>query len=91
MEGVDAGYLYLETPTMHMHTLKIAIVEPKEQPFDLDHLTAEILARLEQLHALPSPRAAAPVAAEPSLVARPTGASSSRTTCSTTRCRPRAG
>ena len=34
---------------MHMHTLKIAIVEPTEQPFDLDHLTAEILARLEQL------------------------------------------
>ena len=49
MEGVDAGYLYLETPTMHMHTLKIAIIEPTEQPFDLDHLTSEILARLEQL------------------------------------------
>ena len=30
MEGVDAGYLYLETPTMHMHTLKIAIIEPNE-------------------------------------------------------------
>ncbi len=28
MEGVDAGYLYLETPTMHMHTLKVAIIEP---------------------------------------------------------------
>ena len=28
MEGVDAGYLYMETPSMHMHTLKIAIVEP---------------------------------------------------------------
>jgi len=49
MEGVDAGYLYLETPTMHMHTLKIAIIEPREQPFDLEHMTAEILARLEQL------------------------------------------
>ena len=49
MEGVDAGYLYLETPTMHMRTLKVAIIEPREQPFDLDHLTAEILARLEQL------------------------------------------
>ena len=32
MEGVDAGYLYLETPTMHMHTLKIAIVEPRSSP-----------------------------------------------------------
>jgi diacylglycerol O-acyltransferase len=33
MLGVDAGFLYLETPTLHMHTLKIAIVEP---PDDLD-------------------------------------------------------
>ncbi|GAB4011068.1 wax ester/triacylglycerol synthase family O-acyltransferase [Nocardioides ultimimeridianus] len=27
MPGGDAGFLYLETPTMHMHTLKIAILE----------------------------------------------------------------
>ena len=27
MEGVDAGYLYMETPTMHMHTVKVAILE----------------------------------------------------------------
>ncbi len=39
MAGVDAGYLYMETPTMHMHTLKIALVEPGE-PFDFDRLTA---------------------------------------------------
>ena len=31
MEGVDAGYLYMETPTMHMHTLKIAVLEPGER------------------------------------------------------------
>ena len=48
MEGVDAGYLYLETPSMHMHTLKIAIMQPAET-FDFAHLTDEILARLEQL------------------------------------------
>ena len=28
MSGGDAGFLYLETPSMHMHTLKIAILEP---------------------------------------------------------------
>ena len=59
MEGVDAGYLYLETPTMHMHTLKIALVEPSEG-YDHDRLTDEILARLEELpplsrRALPAP------------------------------------
>lgn len=59
MEGVDAGYLYMETPTMHMHTLKIAIVDPAE-PFDFDRLVEEVLARLEELpplrrRALPAP------------------------------------
>jgi len=48
MEGVDAGYLYLETPTMHMHTLKIAIMQPA-QPFEFPRLVEEILARLAQL------------------------------------------
>lgn len=28
MSGGDAGFLYLETPSMHMHTLKIALLEP---------------------------------------------------------------
>ena len=59
MEGVDAGYLYMETPTMHMHTLKIAVLEPAES-FDYDRLTDELLARLEELpplsrRALPAP------------------------------------
>lgn len=30
MTGGDAGFLYMETPTMHMHTLKIAILEQSE-------------------------------------------------------------
>jgi WS/DGAT/MGAT family acyltransferase len=28
MSGIDAGFLYMETPTLHMHTLKVAILEP---------------------------------------------------------------
>lgn len=48
MEGVDAGYLYMETPTMHMHTLKIALVEPVEA-FDYAGFTKQLLARLNQL------------------------------------------
>jgi diacylglycerol O-acyltransferase len=59
MEGVDAGYLYLETPTMHMHTLKIAVMEPA-QTFDLARLKDEMLARLAELpplrrRAIPAP------------------------------------
>ena len=48
MEGVDAGYLYLETPSMHMHTLKIAVIEPPE-PFALERFSHEVISRLERL------------------------------------------
>jgi diacylglycerol O-acyltransferase / wax synthase len=48
MEGVDAGYLYLETPTMHMHTLKVALIDPPVA-FDFSDFTAQLLARLDRL------------------------------------------
>jgi diacylglycerol O-acyltransferase len=32
LTGLDAGYLYMETPTMHMHTLKISILDPATVP-----------------------------------------------------------
>jgi diacylglycerol O-acyltransferase len=58
MLGVDAGFLYLETPTLHMHTLKIAIVEPPDD-LDLARLGTELAARLHQLP--PLSRRAVPV------------------------------
>jgi len=30
LSGMDAGFLYMETPTLHMHTLKIAIMRPAD-------------------------------------------------------------
>jgi len=48
MRGVDAGYLYMETPTMHMHTLKVAVIEPAES-FDEAEFTEQLLARLHRL------------------------------------------
>src|SRR5680860_1168050 len=48
MKGVDAGYLYMETPTMHMHTLKIALLEPVET-VDYRDITGQLLARLHRL------------------------------------------
>jgi diacylglycerol O-acyltransferase len=48
MEGVDAGYLYMETPTMHMHTVKVAILE-RGGTFDIDAFSEEVLARLDRL------------------------------------------
>ncbi len=32
LTGMDAGFLYMETPTLHMHTLKVAVVDPRTVP-----------------------------------------------------------
>jgi WS/DGAT/MGAT family acyltransferase len=32
LTGLDAGFLYMETPSLHMHTLKIAVVDPSSVP-----------------------------------------------------------
>ncbi len=48
MEGVDAGYLYMETPSMHMHTVKVAILE-RPGGFDIDDFGEQVLARLDRL------------------------------------------
>jgi diacylglycerol O-acyltransferase len=53
MDGVDANFLYLETPTMHMHTVKVAILEPSAGSwgagFDFNAFVAEVMARLDKL------------------------------------------
>ncbi|WP_232680300.1 wax ester/triacylglycerol synthase family O-acyltransferase [Nocardioides sp. R-C-SC26] len=58
MEGVDAGFLYLETPDVHMHTLKIAVLEA-DPHLTFEVFTAGLLARLEKLP--PLRRQAVPV------------------------------
>jgi diacylglycerol O-acyltransferase / wax synthase len=52
MAGGDAGFLYMETPSMHMHTLKIAVLEASP-----DH-TYDRLVRMmtERLRLLPPMR-----------------------------------
>ncbi|HLW17312.1 MAG TPA: wax ester/triacylglycerol synthase family O-acyltransferase [Actinomycetota bacterium] len=30
LSGLDAGFLYMETPNAHMHTLKIAVIDPSD-------------------------------------------------------------
>lgn len=48
MEGADAGYLYLETPTQHMHTLKIAVLE-KHDDLSFEAFQGGVLTRLGKL------------------------------------------
>ena len=52
MTGLDAGFLYMETPTLHMHTLKIAVIDPANVPGGYRfELLKEVLA--SRLHHLP--------------------------------------
>ena len=32
LTGLDAGFVYMETPTLHMHTLKIGVLDPSTVP-----------------------------------------------------------
>jgi diacylglycerol O-acyltransferase len=48
MDGADAAFLYLETPTVHMHTLKIAILDPADH-LSFDTFVDGTLARLKRL------------------------------------------
>ena len=45
LTGLDARFLYSETSAAHMHTLKIALVEPAEC-FDPAYFTEVVLERL---------------------------------------------
>ena len=51
LPGIDAGYLYMETPTLHMHTLKVSVVDPSSVPggWSFDRFRAELDARLHLL------------------------------------------
>ena len=48
LAGVDALFLYNETPTQHMHTLKVGIIDPRRNPdgYSFEHDKAKLAARL---------------------------------------------
>ena len=51
MRGIDAGYLYMETPTVHMHTLKIGVLDASNAPggYTFDRFVDELERRLHLL------------------------------------------
>ena len=52
LTGLDAGFLYMETPTLHMHTLKITVIDPAGVPGGYRfELVKEVLG--SRLHHLP--------------------------------------
>ncbi len=52
LTGLDAGYLYMETPSVHMHTLKVAVLDPSgvEGGYHFGRVRSELG---ERLHLLP--------------------------------------
>ena len=55
MAGMDAAFLYLETPSMHMHVIGVMVLDPGDAPggFTLDRLTRLLT---ERIHLIPSLR-----------------------------------
>lgn len=50
--GIDAGFLYMETPSVHMHTIKAAVMEPNPgSTYSLETVKRTLA---ERLHLLPA-------------------------------------
>ncbi len=51
LPGIDAGYLYMETSTLHMHTLKVALLDPSTMAggYSFERFRQELAARLHLL------------------------------------------
>ena len=51
LSGLDAGFLYMETPTAHMHTMKIAVVDPSDStpPYSFQAVKDVLGARIHLL------------------------------------------
>jgi diacylglycerol O-acyltransferase len=62
LHGADALFLYSETPTQHMHTLKIGIHDPGAAGYSFEHEKEKLAARLHRVppfrwRAVPTPYA----------------------------------
>lgn len=50
LSGLDAGFLYMETPTVRMHTLKVAVLDPPPGgPMDFESVKIAIGEHLDRL------------------------------------------
>lgn len=48
LSGLDASFLYLETPQMHMHVAMVAVLDPSEMPggYSFERMTELIESRI---------------------------------------------
>lgn len=52
LSGIDASFLYMETPSLHMHTLKVVVLEPSTAgtPYSFERVKEQMR---DHLHLLP--------------------------------------
>ena len=72
MTGLDAKFLYSETPTAHMHTVKVVVadVSALKGGFSFDALTGDPRGPTLSAPAVPPPGRAGPVGTRSSRVGR---------------------
>jgi diacylglycerol O-acyltransferase len=46
MSAMDAAFLYLETPAMHMHVVGVVVLDPGGRPFGIDDVRGALVERL---------------------------------------------
>ena len=53
LTGLDAGFLYMETPTQHLHTMKVAVVDPTgaDGGYSFERVREVLSAHLDRLPA----------------------------------------
>jgi diacylglycerol O-acyltransferase len=50
LTGIDASFLYMETPTLHMHTIKVAVLRPAPGVgYSIERVKADLRARMHLL------------------------------------------
>ena len=50
LTGIDAIFLYMETPTLHMHTIKVAVLQPvRNVAYSIERVKSDLRARLHLL------------------------------------------
>jgi diacylglycerol O-acyltransferase len=50
LTGIDASFLYMETPTLHMHTIKVAVLRPAAGVhYSIERMKADLQARMHLL------------------------------------------
>ncbi len=89
LSGLDASFLYLETPAQLMHVCGVIVLDPSTMPdgYSFDAIRAEIDSRVAQRPRVHPPAAQGAARPRPPDLGAATSTSTSTGTCTASRCR----